>query len=89
LRGKFGEGQAADDAEHQTYQDLQENRTRAPSEHGRDLYSVPWWFQGLIVVVLPVSPVRGQSTLGFFPITSKYSALGGFRSDQLLCEGGA
>ncbi|MBS6084503.1 MAG: hypothetical protein KIC49_25150, partial [Pseudomonas fluorescens] len=77
-------GQAADDAEYQANHDLQENRTRAPSEHGRDLYSVPWWFQGLIVVVLPVSPVRGQSTLGFFQITSKYLAVGRSRSDQLV-----
>ena len=84
LRGEFGKGQAAGDAEHQANHDLQENRTRAPSEHGRDLYSVPWWFQGLIVVVLPVSPVRGQSTLGFFQITSKYLAVGRSRSDQLV-----
>ncbi|AKA81156.1 hypothetical protein C4K00_3114 [Pseudomonas synxantha] len=50
---------------------------------------MPWWFQGLIVVVLPVSPVRGQSTLGFFQITSKYSAVGGSRSDQWVGKSGA
>ena len=89
LRGEFGKGHAADYAEHQANHDLQENRTRAPSEHGRDLYSVPWWFQGLIVVVLPVSPVRGQSTPGIFEITSNYLAVARSRSDQLVGEGDA
>jgi len=44
---------------------------------------VPWWFQGLIVVVIPVSPVRGQSTPGIFEITSNYLAVDRSRSDQL------
>jgi Na+/H+ antiporter NhaD/arsenite permease-like protein len=68
---------------------LQENRTRAPSEHGSDLYSVPRWFQGLIVVVIPVSPVRRQSRPGIFEITSHSSSVDRSRSDQLVVEGGA
>ncbi|AZE88998.1 hypothetical protein C4J97_2297 [Pseudomonas orientalis] len=50
---------------------------------------MPWWFQGLIVVVLPVSPVRGQSTPGFFQTTSKYSGADGPRSDQWVGKCGA
>ncbi|PMU91372.1 hypothetical protein C1Y30_09680 [Pseudomonas sp. GW704-F3] len=38
---------------------------------------MPWWVQGLIVVVIPVSPVRGQSTLGFFQVTSDFRGLSG------------
>ncbi|WP_236326512.1 hypothetical protein, partial [Pseudomonas poae] len=77
------------DAEHQANHDLQEDRTRAPSEHGRNPYSVPWWFQGLIVVVIPVSPVRGQSRPGIFEITSKYLAVDRSRSDQSVGKGDA
>ncbi|MNQ78388.1 hypothetical protein D3C85_932970 [compost metagenome] len=40
LSGVFGKAEAACDAEHQAYNDLEEDRTRAPSEHGEDLWSV-------------------------------------------------
>ncbi|AKA22368.1 hypothetical protein PCL1606_09120 [Pseudomonas chlororaphis] len=36
MRGVFGKCQSAHDAEHQSEDYLEENRTRAPSEHGRD-----------------------------------------------------
>ncbi|KIH81490.1 hypothetical protein UCMB321_4732 [Pseudomonas batumici] len=36
MDGKFGKGESADDAEHQSKDNLKEYRTRAPSEHDED-----------------------------------------------------